>query len=144
MAVATDDGHARLREPQLGADHVNNPLVFAVQVLQGDPELAAVGAHLLDLLGGDPIEDGQAAVGRGNAVVEGRLRKVRPPYRQPLVAKALEGLRRGNLVYQVKVDVEHGWAARLVDDEMPVPNLLEKRSWSAHSPLVYRKGRASS
>ena len=53
MAIAADDGHARLREPQLGADDVHNPLVFAVQVLQGDPELAAVDAHLLDLLGGD-------------------------------------------------------------------------------------------
>ena len=66
--------------------------------------------------------------------------QVRPPYPQPLVAKALEGLRRGNLVYQVKVDVEHGGAARLVDDEMFVPNLLEKCLRLAHNFLSVSEG----
>ena len=42
VAVAADDGHARLRVAQFGADHVDDALVGVVDVVEADAELAAI------------------------------------------------------------------------------------------------------
>ena len=48
VAVAADDGHARLGEPEFRADDVDDALVRAVQAVQRDAELAAVVFELLE------------------------------------------------------------------------------------------------
>jgi len=48
---------------------VNDALPRIVDVVQRHAELAAVGPQRVDLLLGDRVQDGQAAVGRGDIVV---------------------------------------------------------------------------
>ena len=42
VAVAAHDGHARLGQAQLGADHVDDALLRAAEAVQRDAEFAAV------------------------------------------------------------------------------------------------------
>ena len=49
VAVAADDRRPGQRQPQLGTDHVDDPLVAALDVVERDAELAAVGPQRLDL-----------------------------------------------------------------------------------------------
>ncbi len=80
VAVAADDRHPRLGEPQLRADDVDDPLGGGPEDVERDPELVAVlleGAELAarDLVR-DLIEDAPRVVGdareRGGAVVHRR------------------------------------------------------------------------
>jgi hypothetical protein len=74
VRVAADDRHPGLRDPQLGSDHVHDPLMVGAQRVQGDVELLAVALKRLHLdareLVADALGDGRA-VG-GHVVVGGR------------------------------------------------------------------------
>ena len=47
VRVAADDRHPRLGDPQLRADHVDDPLVLGAQRVERDPELLAVALERL-------------------------------------------------------------------------------------------------
>ena len=49
VAVAADDRQAGQRQPQLGPDHVHDPLMAALDVVERDAELAAIRPQRLDL-----------------------------------------------------------------------------------------------
>ncbi len=49
VAVAADDGHTGKCQPQLGPDHMDDALAAALDVIERDAELAAVGPQSLDL-----------------------------------------------------------------------------------------------
>ena len=68
VAVAADDGHARLGEAQLGADHVHDALALAAQGVEGDAELAAVLLEGLDLGRRLGVREREAAVQPAAAV----------------------------------------------------------------------------
>jgi hypothetical protein len=57
---------------------VHDALPVAAPAVAADAEIAAVGFELRDLLGGDLVDDGQRAVGGGNAVVGGGDGQIRP------------------------------------------------------------------
>jgi len=59
VAVSAHDRHPRLRQTQLRHDHVHDALALAVDALQRDAELLAVGFQLIELFGGDLVDDGQ-------------------------------------------------------------------------------------
>ena len=95
-----------LREPELGADHVDDALAAAAGRVERDAELLAV-----------PRAAPRAAARRadrrsarrrrvGDVVVHRRERQVGPPHAPAGEAQALERLRRGDLVDEVQVDVE--------------------------------------
>ena len=59
VAVAADDGHARLGQPELGADHMHDAAVRAAEIEQLHAEARAVfaqRAHLLFAVGSEVIE----------------------------------------------------------------------------------------
>ena len=124
VAVAADDRHPRLGDPELGADHVDDALALGAQRVDRDLELLAVLFQRLDLdprqLVGDHPRDG-GAVG-GHVVVGGRERLVGPAHAPALEPQAVEGLRRGHLVDEVEVDVDQA-----VGDLVAVPDLVEQR-----------------
>ena len=103
--VAADDCHAGLGQPELRADDVHDALVGVPERMQAHAELLAVAAQGLDLRAGHG-----SAIGLSMSVVgtlwssvasvrSGRRTGGRP-------AQAVEGLRAGDLVDQVEVDVE--------------------------------------
>ena len=61
-------------------------------------------------------------------MIEGGDGFIRTPDFQPALAQAGKSLRRGNLVDQVQVNVQHRRAIRLLCHHMAEPYLLEKRS----------------
>ena len=71
VAVAAGDRHARLRQPQLRADHVDDALVAAVEIEQPDAVLAAVplerGEHVL----GHHVEERPPLIARRDDVIDG-------------------------------------------------------------------------
>ncbi len=132
VAVAADDGHPGLRQPQLRSDDMDDPLVLAPQIVERHAELPAIAPQLLDLLCRDRVGDASRARRGRHAVVHGRRRQEGPPDGQPAPPQPLERLGRGDFVHQVQVDIEDGGTGRLMHDPMRVPDLLEKRSRRGH------------
>ncbi len=86
VRVAAHDGHARLRQAQLGPDDMDDALVVRAAGVDRDAELGAVALQLGDLERGLLVEDGQAEGRRGRGVVRGRDRPLRVADRQAAAA----------------------------------------------------------
>jgi hypothetical protein len=107
VRVAADDGHARLGDAQLGADDVHDALIARVHVVELDAEVGAVLAQRGNLLGRDLVDDVEAALdGGGHVVIDGRDGAIGTAHLAAGQAQAFKGLRRGDLVEQLQVDVE--------------------------------------
>ena len=106
VAVAADDGHARLGQPELRADDVHDALLGVAHRVQPDAELRAVAPQGLDLGPGHRVGDRQLDVDGGHVVVLGGQREVGPAHRPAGQTQPVERLRAGHLVDQVQVDVE--------------------------------------
>ena len=126
VRVAADDGHAGLRDAKFGADDVNDALLVRVHVVKLDAEFSAVLAQRGDLRGGDLVDDMEAACdGGGHVVVHGGDTTVGAADLAAGHAQAFKGLRRGDLVQQLQVDVEQGWLALRLDHHVLLPDLFE-------------------
>ena len=135
VAVAADDGHARLREAQFGTDDVDDALLGVPHSEMLDAVPGAVLGQSLDLtprlglLDREVLVDGRdVVVGRG-----GDLR--RASHAEAPALDAPEGHGRGHLVDILPVDVEHAAAAVLDAHGVCVPNLVQKCSSHINSPL---------
>ncbi len=122
--------------PSSGPDDVHDARARAVQAVQRDAELAAVvapSAHIWRAACWHrrPPCPGESwgCCGPGCATVCSGRRTARPRSSQ-----LLERLRRGDLVDQVQVDVEHRRATRLLRHHVVVPDLVEQGAWIPRSP----------
>ena len=136
VAVAADDRRAGERQAELGPDHVDDPLMAAVDVVERDAELAAVGPQRLDLPARERVADVELVLGR-HVVVDRRERQVGPAHAPAGQPQAVERLRARHLVDQVTVDVEQ---RRLAGGghHVAVPDLLEQSLWHALLTFVSR------
>ena len=142
MAVAADDGHARLSEAQLGADHVYDALVGRIKIEERDSEFFAIALQSLDLQPGNRIENRSAAWLGGDVVVDRREGSLRLPDQAVSDAQAIEGLRRSDFVHQMEIDIKKRQAVVGNANYVLVPDLVEECAWVCHSCLVV--GRSSS
>ena len=137
VAVAAHDRHPRLREPELGPDHVHDALSRRAHGVEADAELGAVRRQHLHLL---PAEIGSAtgwwmfSVGTLWSIVA----TVRSGRRTGATgqAQAVERLRRRDLVDEVEIDVEEVGLALVVADDVAVPHLLAERRAAAGHGLI--------
>jgi len=104
VAVATGDGHARLGQPKLRPDNMDDPLPAAVQIKEWDAELLAVSGQVDGHLLSHRVGEGTELRGGRNDVVDGRKGPLGVADREPGLAYHLEGLRAGHLVEQVQAD----------------------------------------
>ncbi|GAB3984464.1 hypothetical protein GCM10029978_094220 [Actinoallomurus acanthiterrae] len=130
VRVAADDRHARLGQAQLRADDVHDALTGVAHRVQADAELRAVLAQRLDLGARHRVGDRLEDVGGRDVVVLGGDRQVRAPDRTVRHAQAVEGLRAGDLVDEVEIDVEDVRLALGAPYDVRVVNLV--RQCSAH------------
>ena len=94
--------------------------------MQPDAELCTVAAQRLNLCAGHRVGDRQLDSDGRHVVVLGGDGEVGPANLPPSQAQAVEGLRAGDLVHQVQVDIENvGFTLGPVDD-VCVPHLLGK------------------
>ena len=118
------------------------PCVARLRAVERDAELAAVLARAARAARAacSSTTAGPRRAGCEWSIVA-TVRSGRRTFR-PRAAQAGEGLRRGHLVDQVQVDVEDGGRARLLRDDVGVPDLLEQRARLGHvGPAVREKGR---
>src|SRR5579884_2170434 len=98
MAIATDNGHARLREAKLGTDDVDDSLPRAVEIVERDAEFLAVLRQDLHLFERDLVGDWERPRPRRDIMVhggDGQVRSAHLPTREP---KPVERLGGGDLV----------------------------------------------
>jgi len=91
VAVAANNGLARLRDAEFRADDVHDALILAVHVEEADAGFAAVFFESLELQARVGIEDRQSAVFGRNGVVHHRESEIRAA---DLAAFRLEPRRR--------------------------------------------------
>ena len=130
MGIPAHDGHARLGRAQLRSHHVDDAALVGIEAVQRNAELAAVVAHGVDLLarGRVLVRQGTVGVGRqrGRGVVERGKGALRAAHGKSARAQLVEGLRRGDFVHQMQVDVQHGRRVRgLGANAVRVPNLVD-------------------
>ena len=128
VAVAADDGAARLRDSEFRPDHVHDALIPAVHVEQIDAELLAVFRERLELCGGVRIEHRQGAVFRRNRVVHHRKCQFWPAHLAPMGLQSGKGLWRGGFMNQMPVDVNERRLAGLLVDDVRFPDFFVQRA----------------
>jgi hypothetical protein len=125
VAVAADDRHAGLRDPELRADDVDDALPAAAGRVEGDAELLAVSPQSVELGPRERVAD-RPLLG-GDVVVHRRDGEVGAPHAATCQPQALEGLRRGHLVDEVQIHVEQSRLARRLRHDMALPDAVEQR-----------------
>ena len=129
VGVATDNGHARQRCPLLRPDHVHNALTLVVHVQFENTEIVAVLVQGLHLNTGNGIADAFQPLGTlitrcRDIVVGGGKVGIGTPGATARHAQALEGLRRGDFVNQLPVDINQCRAIITLSDQMGVPEFV--------------------
>ncbi len=148
VAVAADDGEARLRAALLGADHVDD----AVADVAHREELDAVlGITLRASVSSCSRASGSLTAGHaeglalgGRVVVGDGERQVRPAHLAAIGLEAREGLRGRHLVDEVEVDIEKALARRPVRvDDVGCPRSCRRGCGAMNScPAICAGGRA--
>ena len=113
-----------MREAELRPDDVHDALLDVAERVQADAELLRVAAERLDLGAAREVGDRLVDVDRRGVVVLGRDREIGAAHRASLGAEAVEGLRAGDLVHEVQVDVDEVGRAVLA---------LDLTRWSAQT-----------
>ena len=127
MAVAADDGGARQSETLLRPNDVHDALADIVDLEIGHAECGAILDQGFDLNARGLVRDAGGAVGGDgrNIVVGDRKRGVGPAHLAASLTQALKGLRAGDFVHQMAVDIDQRRAVILGIDQVAVPNLVE-------------------
>ena len=129
MAVAAHDRGAGQREALLGPDDVDDALTLVELVEILDAEILGVLRERGDLLGAFRIRIGLAAIGGGNVVIDHRQCLVGRMHLAAGGAQAFEGLRGGDLVHQMAIDVDETRPIRLFVNQVIFPDFIVERSW---------------
>ncbi len=131
VAVAADNGHARLGQTQLRADHMDDAAVGAVPTRQANAMAAAVILERLHLLFRRRIDIDRLGAGRARRCGRGMIQRAEHPVRsadfQPALFERGEGLRACHFMDEVQVDIDQrGRRIGLSLDLVCLPDLLEK------------------
>ena len=107
---------------------MDDALVGVLDVVELDAVLGAVFAQGLDLGVGDLVDDVEAVGdgGGGDVVVDGGDVALGVAERAAGQAEAFEGLRAGDFVDQLEVDVEDGGLAGGFVDDVLLPDFFEE------------------
>ena len=139
VAVAADDGHARLREAKLRPDDVDDAARRRALAVERDSELAAVLLDLRQLLARQFVRDRNGRIRRGDRMVGRRDRLAGLADLEPALAQAGECLRARDLVNEVKIDREDCRRAGVGRNDVLVPDLLHQGARSlGHGPTRVR------
>src|SRR5699024_963703 len=138
VGVAAHQGHPRLREAQLGSDHVGDAALPVTGRIQLDTEVGAVALHVLDLPGA--FLDGRGAqlvVSRVLVVdrAEGELGAPGPATR---VAQVGERHRRVDLVDELHVHVDQVRPSLEGGHRVTTPDLVRQSLGHQIAPSLYR------
>jgi hypothetical protein len=102
-----------------------------LHIVEFDAEVDAVLAQGLDLLGGDLIDDVKAVfdAAGGDVVIDRCDRAVGATEFAAGHAETVEGLRAGDFVDEVQVNIEERGLSRGFGDEVLLPDFFEESLW---------------
>ena len=135
VGVTTHHSGSRLRQTQLRAHHVYDPLLHVTQGVQADAEFFSVLAQGFDLGAAGEVGDGFVDVnGRGVVVLRCDC-EVGAAYFAACESQAFERLWAGDFVDEVEVNVDEvGFVVLTGCDNMVSPDLLRQRGSHGRSP----------
>ncbi len=100
--------------------------MIAMAIVEANAEIIAVLLHLLELRLADRIEHGEIErIGRRRVIHRGDG-QIRTADLKPALAQHGEGLRRGDLVSQVQVDIQQIRRTGFLGHYVAIPNFLEQ------------------
>ncbi|VGP59023.1 hypothetical protein SB00610_02828 [Klebsiella quasipneumoniae subsp. similipneumoniae] len=115
MGVAAYNGHPRQGHPLFRAHYVNDALVRVIQVVQLNAELFTVLNQLLHLNAGHLAGRVNVFGLRRDVVIHGGEGFTRLAHLAAVGAQAVKGLRGGNFMHQMAVDIQQrGFVLRLI------------------------------
>ncbi len=130
VAVAADQRGAGQREALFGPDNMHDPLPRIERIDIGHAELGDIAPQRRELAGAGRVRDRQRVAGgidarRGRQIVIGhREGKVGAAHRAIGRAEAGKGLRAGDFVDEVPIDIDQAGAIVPALDDMVGPDLL--------------------
>jgi hypothetical protein len=128
MRVAADNGHTGFGETKLGSDNVDDALLGRLDIEEFDAEVGAIFSQRFDLLVGNLIDDVETVcdAAGGDVVIYRGDGSVGAAQLATSHAETVEGLRAGDLVDQMQIDVENARLACGFNDKMLLPYLFEE------------------
>src|SRR5437016_479833 len=127
VAVAANNGLARLRDAELRANDVHDALILAAHVEEAEAGFAAVFLQGIELKLSVVVEDGQSAVSGGDGMVHDRESEIGAADFAAFGAKPGESLGGSAFVNEVAVNVDDRGLAGLLVDDVGVPDFLIER-----------------
>ena len=124
VAIAADDGQAGLGDAELGTDDVDDALVAAGHVKERDAVAGAILRQRFDLQARVLVHDGQMAILGGDGMVHHREGEIGAAHLAAGGFQAGKGLRGGDFVNQVAVNVDEGRLARGFAHHVRVPDFF--------------------
>ena len=105
---------------------MHHALIRRVHAIQFNAKLGAVLVQRGDLLGRNLIDNVQPTLNRRrHIVIDRRDAAIRPAHLAARQAQPLKGLRRGDLVQQLQVDVQHRRLALRLNHHVLLPDLFK-------------------
>ncbi len=127
VAVAARDRHARLRETELGSDHVHDPLVVRVGGPQRDAEVAAIAFERRGHVLRHHVDEGTLLRQRRHDVIDCGKSTTGKRDAPPMPAQIIERLRSRHLMNQMKPDEQLRLSGRQRADRVRAPHFFEQR-----------------
>jgi len=137
VAVAAHDCHARLGQPLLRPDDVDDALTDIVHPEIGDAEALGIPGERLHLKARLGIRDPLRAIRGGNIMIGNRCCQFGPAHLAPGKHETFERLRTRHLVNEMTIDIQHRRSISVLMNEMTVPDLVVESLCCAHrKPLA--------
>jgi len=129
VTVTADDGHARLCTSEFGTDDMYNTAMRTGHAVQSDSKLSGVDFHLFDLRRRHRIRNRDADGSRWDGMVHRGESLIGTADFESTLAQTREGLRRGDFMHEVQVNVEDGGRTFLLGDNVGIPDFLKESLW---------------
>ena len=131
MRVTTHNRHPRQGQTLLWTNDMHNTLASILHIKEGQPKIAGILLHRRDREGTFLIDHIQHAPPRhgGDIMVKHGNGGIRAAHRNTGEAQARKRLRRGGLVHQVAIDIEHSRFAWHLTYDVSIPDFFKYGFW---------------
>ena len=133
MRVTAHDGHTRLSDTKLRANHMHNSLLGITQGVKTHPKLRAIGAQCIHLRATDGVSNREIDPHGGHIVVLGGDGEVGTTNLAATCPQTIKCLRTCHLMHKVQVDIDEVWFTFGTAHDMVVPYLFSECATS-HEP----------
>ena len=131
VRIAADKCHSWQGNALFRPDYMHDSLASIIHIEEGQSEIPGILLHRGDAQLALPVDDIEhlAARHRRHIVVKHGDSSIRAAHRNAGGAQARKRLRRGSLVHQVAIDIEHGRFAWHLTYDVSIPDFFKHSFW---------------